>query len=99
MAAGSPSLEPENASKSPSFVPDDAVSKSARDGSFTKTAYDRRKIAIDYSKPQNNVAVKYMKKHRAKMRQWRNDTLQTLVNQQDCAVEAVRLETLMKLEL
>lgn len=105
-AAGSPSLEPESrASKSPSFLSDSPSDA----GSFTTAYYHRKsrlaaseqqpKEIIDYSKPENNVAVKYFIKHQAKIRQWRNYTLETLVNQQDCAVEAVKLETLLKIDI
>ena len=51
--------------------------------------------AIDFSLRENNVSVKFLRIHRARMLQWRNFTLDTLINQQDCAVEAVKLERLL----
>ena len=50
---------------------------------------------IDFSLRENNVSVKFLRIHRARMLQWRHFTLDTLINQQDCAVEAVKLERLL----
>ena len=50
---------------------------------------------IDFSLRENNVSVKFLRIHRARMFQWRHFTLDTLINQQDCAVEAVKLERLL----
>lgn len=57
------------------------------------------KIVIDYTKPENNVSIKYLKKHRKNMTLWKKCTLKTLIDEQDCAVEAVKLEWLLKSDM
>ena len=57
------------------------------------------KTTIDYSKRENNVSVNFLKIHKDKMRQWRDTTLETLIDEQDCAVEAVKLQWLLQSEI
>lgn len=54
---------------------------------------------IDYTKKCNNVSIKYLRSHQSKMRLWHHCTLETLIDQQDCAVEAVKLEWLLRLDV
>ena len=54
------------------------------------------KVTIDYTKKCNNVSIKHLRSHQAKMRLWHHCTLETLIDQQECAVEAVKLEWLLR---
>jgi len=95
--------DPSSFSKSPimSMVSSEDIDHSYEDESTpvpTKKTVQAPQVKekIDYSKRCNNVSIKYLRAHQAKMRQWRHFTLETLIDQQDCAVEAVKLEWLLR---
>ncbi len=100
----------EASSKSPTSLVSEVLSKSPSELSSyeTSTYYPRRRRApvhieapklLDYSKRENNVSFKYLRMHAEKMARWRACTLETLISQQDCAVEAVKLERLLTKEI
>ena len=54
---------------------------------------------MDLSKRENNISLAYLRKHKANMIKLKDYTLKTLIDDQDCAVEAVKLEWLLKNDL
>ena len=64
-----------------------------------KTIPAKTPKTIDYTKKCNNVSIKHLRSHQSKMRLWHHCTLETLIDQQDCAVEAVKLEWLLRLDV
>ena len=46
--------------------------------------------------PRDNVSVKHLKRHASRMREWYSTELRLLIDSQDCAVDAVKLEWIMK---
>ena len=54
---------------------------------------------MDLSKRENNISLGYLRKHKANMIKLKDHTLKTLIDDQDCAVEAVKLEWLLKNDL
>ena len=54
---------------------------------------------LDLSKRENNISLAYLRKHKANMIKLKDYTLKTLIDDQDCAVEAVKLEWLLKNDL
>lgn len=100
----------EASSKSPASILSEEVAVSKSPASDEDSFYFQRrpkvvpgpdapKVVIDFTKKKNNVSIKHLKSHQFKMLKWRNFTLETLISQQDCAVDAVKLEALLRMDL
>ena len=48
------------------------------------------------SDPRRNVSCRYLRRHSARMREWYAAELRSLIDSQDCSVDAVKLEWIMK---
>jgi hypothetical protein len=57
---------------------------------------DEQQEAKDFKKAKHNASIRYLKRHSENMKCWRSFTLKSLIDKQDCAVEAVKLEWLLR---